>query len=126
MAEAGLSILTKEGDLVVQPSPIAATAARRASVVELSTALAVIVTRPAVQHGKGGVEPAQDDLCAVFVLAVLVLPFAGFELACQQYLRAFLKVLLCDANQAFREDRNAVKLCPLSFFRPLLSSNFHW
>ena len=59
----------------------------------------------AVEHGQRRVEALQHDLGRVFVVAVLVGPFAGLQRAFEINLRALLEILLDDLAQALVEDR---------------------
>ncbi len=72
------------------------------------------LARLAIQEGHLTREGAQHDLGAVAVLARLVLPFAGFQLALEIDLRALLQLLLGQAHQAFVEDGNRVPLGALA------------
>ncbi len=69
-----------------------------------------------VQHGERRVEALQHHLGGVFILAVLVLPFACLQSAFEVNLRALLQVLLGDLAEALVEDHHAV---PLGLFLAL-------
>src|SRR5581483_4755727 len=69
-----------------------------------------------IEHRQRRVEALQHDLGRVAVLPVLVLPFAGLQLALEINLRTFLEVLLGDLGEAFAEDDDAV---PLGLLAPL-------
>jgi hypothetical protein len=69
-----------------------------------------------VQHGQRRVEVLQHDFGRVFLDAVLVVVFAGLQLALDVNLRALLQILLGDLAEAFAEDHHAV---PLGLFLAL-------
>ncbi|ODR93450.1 hypothetical protein AUC69_04415 [Methyloceanibacter superfactus] len=56
----------------------------------------------------------EHDLRGVALLALLVLPFAGLQLAFQINLRALLQILLGDLGQALVEDHDAMPLRALA------------
>src|SRR6266545_5668657 len=67
-----------------------------------------------VEHGELGVEVLQHHFGRVLVLAGLVLPFAGLQLALEIDLRALLQILLGDPAKPLAENHHAVPLGPLA------------
>jgi NAD+ kinase len=84
---------------------IGAAATTAAATLPHATALAA-----SVEHGQCRVEPLQNDLGGVFVLAALILPFAGLELALDIHLGALLQVAFRNLAQALIENDDAVPL----------------
>jgi len=73
-------------------------------------------TLAAVEHGELAAEAAEDDLGRVFLLARLVGPFAGLQLALDVDLRALPQILLGHLGQPLVEDDDAV---PFGALAPL-------
>src|SRR5258706_2674145 len=69
-------------------------ALRAEAVVGIGGAAATAATR--IQHGERRVEVLQHDFGRVFLDAVLVVVFAGLQLALEVNLRALLQILLDD------------------------------
>src|SRR4029079_1457757 len=65
-------------------------------------------TAARIQHRQRAVEVLQHDFRAVFVLAVLALPFAGLQRALDVDLGALLQILLGDLAQVLVEDHDRV------------------
>jgi len=64
----------------------------------------------AIKHGQRAAEALNDDLGAIAVLPALILPFAGLQLAFDEYLAALFQVAFDHADQPFGKDRNRVPL----------------
>jgi capsid portal protein len=97
------------------------TGRRAILIVAVATTIAATFVL-AVEHGQRSIEVTQDDFGGVFVVAVLVLPFAGFERAFDVDLRALLEKLLDDAHEALVEHNDAVPFgLFLAFARSLVA-----
>src|SRR5229473_1056352 len=70
----------------------------------------------AVEHGELRVEALQHHLGRIAVLALLVLPFAGLQLALEIDLGALLQILLGDPAKPLVEDHHPVPFGPLPAF----------
>src|SRR5262245_50221036 len=89
----------------------------RAGGAEVGRAAVVALAAGAIQHCELRIEALQHDLGGVALLALLIGPFAGLQLAFQINLRALLQVLLGHAAQRLAEDHHAVPfraLAPLA------------
>ena len=73
-------------------------------------------TALAVEHRQRGIEVLQDDFGRIAILAVLVLPFSGLELALDINLGALLQILLGNLAETFTKDHDAM---PFRLFFPL-------
>src|SRR3546814_1396972 len=77
-------------------------------VAAAEVAATTTATATAVEQHHFAPEALQHDLGRILVLALLVGPFAGLELAFQIDLRSFAQILLGDAAQIFIEDHDPV------------------
>src|SRR3546814_17333595 len=91
---------------------LAASAAGAGFAIFLSIASAAPAAALAVEQDEFAAEALEHDLGRIFVLARLVLPFAGLELPFQVDLRAFAQVRLGDLAEILVEDDNAVPFVP--------------
>ena len=69
-----------------------------------------------IKQGQVGIEALQHHFGGIFVLAGLVLPFAGLQLAFDIDLAALFQIALSHAGEAFREDHHAVPLGLFTLF----------
>src|SRR5690606_28019855 len=99
------------------PAARGVAAARRTAAAAAVTAAAIAVVTAAaaraaaaVQHVQFAAKGAQRDFGRVAVIAALVLPFAGLQLAFDIDLGAFFQVLLGHADQRFGIDRDRMPL----------------
>src|SRR3546814_20499529 len=92
---------------------LAASAAGAGFAIIVAIASAAPAAALAVEQDEFVAEALEHDLGRIFVLARLVLPFAGLELPFQVDLRAFAKVRLGDLAEILVEDTNAVPFGPL-------------
>ena len=98
----------------------AATAIAATTAHAAAAATAALAAASAVQHGERAVIALQDDLSGIAVITILVLPFAGLQLAFDVNLGALLQVLLRDPHKAFLEDRNLVPFGALAALTGIL------
>src|ERR1700679_3757284 len=87
-----------------------------AAAVGATAATATAALALGIEHGQLAAEVLEHDLGRVFLLAVLVGPFAGLERALDIDLGAFAQVLLGDLGEVLVEDDHAV---PLGLLFPL-------
>src|SRR5260370_19685082 len=78
----------------------------------------------AVEKDQRAVVGCEVDLCAVPLLAAIVGPFAGAELALEVDFGAFLQVLLGELSKALAEDDDAVPFGPLDAVAALVFPAF--
>ena len=71
-----------------------------------------------VEHGESSAKALDDDFGRITVIAALVLPFTGLQLAFDEDFRALFEVTLNHVDEAIREDRNGV---PFSLFAAFAS-----
>jgi hypothetical protein len=96
-----------------------------AAVIAASPAATAAAAIPAVKDGQLTAILAQDHLCRVAVLAALILPFAGFQLAFDIHLGALFQVLFGHLGEVFIEDRHGMPFGAfLAFARGLVAPGF--
>src|SRR5579883_1276046 len=105
------NVVVEFGTLAARRGTTAAATRRRRSEVLVHAAAAhrrAAAVAAAVEHGERAAEARDHDLGRIALLAALVGPFAGRQLALDIDLRALAHVLLRDLSQLLVEDHDAV------------------
>src|SRR5512139_336700 len=91
----------------------AAAAPEAAAIVGALVIVAAAARAALVEQHELAAEALQHDLGRIAVLAVIVLPLAGLDLALEIDLRSLAQILLGDAAEILVEDHHAVPFGPL-------------